>query len=151
MNGVALVTFRRLAAMAAVSRGSVPGQGRRNVPDSRGQERQGTQRRNMQTAVIMGLLASSAFPIGVAIGLFFRIPRRLLASIVGFGAGALVVALTSELMKEAVDEGFVVWVVAGLFPGCMIYVSLDFSWGNSRSNPRPAPPAAWRYSAPPAR
>ena len=79
----------------------------------------------MQTALLMGLLASSAFPIGVAIGLFFRLPRRLLASIIAFGAGVLVVALTSELMTEATEGGYVGWAIGGLAVGCLIYVALD--------------------------
>lgn len=79
----------------------------------------------MTTALVMGLIASSAFPIGVAIGLFFPIPRRVLASIVAFGAGVLVVALTVELMAEAVEEGSLVWSIAGLLVGSLIYVSID--------------------------
>lgn len=73
----------------------------------------------------MGLLASSAFPIGVALGLFFRIPRRVLASIVAFGAGVLVVALTVELMTEAVEEGSLVWSLAGLLTGSFVYIAID--------------------------
>lgn len=79
----------------------------------------------MQTALLMGLLASSAFPLGVLVGLVFRIPRRLLASIIAFGAGVLVVALTGELMTEASEGGYVVWAVAGLMTGSLIYISID--------------------------
>ena len=80
----------------------------------------------MWTALVMGLLASSAFPIGVAIGLLFDLPRRLLAGIIAFGAGVLlVVALTSELMTEATEGGYVGWAIAGLLTGCLIYVVLD--------------------------
>ena len=79
----------------------------------------------MGTALVMGLLASSAFPIGVAIGLLFELPRRLLAGIIAFGAGVLVVALTSELMAEATEGGYVGWAIAGLLAGCLIYVLLD--------------------------
>lgn len=79
----------------------------------------------MQTALVMGLIASSAFPIGVAIGLLVRIPRRVLAGIIAFGAGVLVVALTSELMAEATEEGHIWWAIAGLLSGCLIYVVID--------------------------
>ena len=79
----------------------------------------------MLTALLMGLAASSAFPIGVAIGLFAEIPRRVLAGVVAFGAGVLVVALTGELMAEAVEEGSVVWALLGLASGCLIYILLD--------------------------
>ncbi|WP_299819808.1 hypothetical protein [uncultured Jannaschia sp.] len=79
----------------------------------------------MQTALVMGLLASSAFPIGVAIGLVLPIPRRVLASIIAFGAGVLVVALTSELMAEATEGGFIGWAIGGLLAGCIVYIVLD--------------------------
>ncbi len=79
----------------------------------------------MQTAFIMGLVASSAFPLGVAIGLFLHIPRRVLASIIAFGAGVLVVALTTELMAEATENGYIGWSIGGLLVGCIIYIVLD--------------------------
>ena len=79
----------------------------------------------MGTALLMGLIASSTFPIGVAIGLTLDIPRRVLAGIVAFGAGVLVVALTVELMMEAVEEGSLVWSLAGLLAGSFVYIAID--------------------------
>lgn len=79
----------------------------------------------MLTALIMGIVASSAFPIGVAVGLLLDIPKRVLASIIAFGAGVLVVALTGELMAEAVESGHVAWAVGGLLAGSAIYVAID--------------------------
>jgi zinc transporter, ZIP family len=79
----------------------------------------------MGLALLMGLAASSAFPLGVAIGLLLRIPRRVLASIIAFGAGVLVVALTGELMAEAVETGAVAWSVGGLLAGSLVYVAID--------------------------
>lgn len=79
----------------------------------------------MAEALFYGLLASAAFPIGVALGLYFHIPRRLLASIVAFGAGVLVVALTGELMAEAIAEGSTEWALGGLFAGAAVYVLID--------------------------
>ena len=52
----------------------------------------------MITAAIYGLLASSGFVIGVILGLITTPPRRLVASVIAFGSGVLVVALTFELM-----------------------------------------------------
>lgn len=79
----------------------------------------------MTQAILFGLLASSAFPIGVALGLLFNLPRRLVASVVAFGAGVLVVALTGELMAEAVEEGSVPWAMGGLFAGAIVYIVMD--------------------------
>ena len=72
-----------------------------------------------------GLLASSAFPIGVLLGLYAPMPRRLLASVVAFGAGVLVVALTVELMTEALEQGALAWALGGLLTGSVIYVAID--------------------------
>jgi ZIP family zinc transporter len=76
-------------------------------------------------ALLFGLVASSAFPIGVALGLFVDLPRRLIASVIAFGAGVLVVALTGELMTEAVEEGSVSWAMGGLFAGAITYILMD--------------------------
>jgi ZIP family zinc transporter len=74
----------------------------------------------MTQALFFGLLASSAFPIGVALGLFIDLPRRLIASVIAFGAGVLVVALTGEMMAEALEEGSVHW----LWAACLLAPSL---------------------------
>ena len=79
----------------------------------------------MLQALLFGLLASSAFPIGVALGLFVDLPRRLIAGVIAFGAGVLVVALTGELMAEALEEGSVGWAMSGLFAGAISYILMD--------------------------
>jgi zinc transporter, ZIP family len=79
----------------------------------------------MTQAILFGLLASSAFPIGVALGLFLDLPKRLVAGVIAFGAGVLVVALTGELMAEAVAEGSVGWAMGGLFAGAIVYILMD--------------------------
>ncbi|MGF1550230.1 MAG: ZIP family metal transporter [Sphingomonadaceae bacterium] len=79
----------------------------------------------MWKAIAYGLLASSAFPIGVALGLLFDLPKRVIASVIAFGAGVLVVALTGELMAEAIEEGSVIFAIAGLVSGTIIYILID--------------------------
>lgn len=79
----------------------------------------------MIQALLFGLLASSAFPIGVMLSLFLDLPKRLVASVIAFGAGVLVVALTGELMAEALEEGSVEWAMGGLFAGAISYILLD--------------------------
>lgn len=91
----------------------------------------------MIQALLYGLLASSAFPIGVALGLTTRIPRRVLASVVAFGAGVLVVALSSELMAEAVEEGSVPFAMGGLLAGTILYILIDSGLDNAaKESPR---------------
>jgi ZIP family zinc transporter len=79
----------------------------------------------MMMALLYGLLASAAFPVGVLLALVWKIPRRVLASIIAFGAGTLVVALTFELMAEAIERAAVVYAIVGLFAGALVYITLD--------------------------
>ncbi len=67
----------------------------------------------MLTAALFGLLASSGLLIGAVIGLVASPSRRVVASIIAFGSGVLVSALTFELMEEAFEKGSVMYVVAG--------------------------------------
>ena len=80
----------------------------------------------MLTAAVYGLLASSGLVLGPIIGLLFSPPRRLIASIIAFGSGVLVSALTFELMEEAFERGGVAHVVAGFLAGALIYVAMDY-------------------------
>jgi ZIP family zinc transporter len=79
----------------------------------------------MGTALVYGVLASSSFVIGVLLGLFTSPPRRVLAGVIGFGAGVLVSALTFDLMREAFDHGGAVYAIAGFLVGATIYVAAD--------------------------
>jgi ZIP family zinc transporter len=80
----------------------------------------------MLTAAVYGLLASSGLVLGPIIGLLFSPPRRLIASIIAFGSGVLVSALTFELMEEAFEKGSVAHLVAGFLTGALIYVVMDY-------------------------
>jgi ZIP family zinc transporter len=77
------------------------------------------------TALLYGSLASSSFVVGVVLGLFTSPPRRLVASVVAFGAGVLVSALTFELMREAFDTGGATYAITGFLIGAAIYVVAD--------------------------
>ncbi len=79
----------------------------------------------MLAATIYGLLASAGFLVGVAIGLVVSPPRRVIASVVAFGSGVLVSALTFELMEEAAAEGSVPFTLGGFLLGALIYVVAD--------------------------
>ena len=79
----------------------------------------------MATALLYGSLASSSFVIGVLLGLFTSPPRRLVAGIIGFGAGVLVSALTFDLMREAFDTGGAAYAIGGFLIGAVIYVAAD--------------------------
>ena len=79
----------------------------------------------MGTALLYGSLASSSFVVGVVLGLFTSPPRRIVAGVIGFGAGVLVSALTFDLMREAFDTGGAWYAVGGFLLGAVIYVLAD--------------------------
>ena len=79
----------------------------------------------MLTATLYGLLASAGFLVGVTIGCVTSPPRRLVAAVVAFGSGVLVVALTFELMEEAFAEGSAAFTIGGFLLGAAIYVAAD--------------------------
>lgn len=78
----------------------------------------------MITALIFGSVASSAFIIGVLIGLFTTPPRRVVAGILAFGGGILVSALSLELITEANEKGTTGFVIGGFLLGAVIYVAI---------------------------
>ena len=79
----------------------------------------------MGTALLYGALASSSFVVGVVLGLFVSPPRRIVAAVIGFGAGVLVSALTFDLMREAFDSGGAWYAIGGFLLGAVIYVLAD--------------------------
>ena len=123
----------------------------------------------MGTALLYGSLASSSFVVGVVLGLFTSPPRRVVAGVIGFGAGVLVSALTFDLMREAFDTGGAWYAIGGFLLGAVIYVLADVglermaasrpsapgatpltSWPERRPGRRvprsrrsPAPPSSW--------
>lgn len=56
-------------------------------------------------AGLWGLLAGSALVLGAAIGLMKELPHRVIAAVMGFGAGVLVAVLGTDLMESAFQTG----------------------------------------------
>jgi zinc transporter ZupT len=58
------------------------------------------------TALVVGLVASSALVIGALAGAFFKPPRRLIAVALAFASGALIISLAFErTISLANDQG----------------------------------------------
>jgi ZIP family zinc transporter len=72
-------------------------------------------------AIGWGSLAASSLVIGAAIGLARRWPRRLIGLVLGFGAGALISAVSFELVEEGVKEARGWSVAIGLAVGALTY------------------------------
>jgi ZIP family zinc transporter len=79
-------------------------------------------------AVVAGLwgwLAGAALLIGAALGWFVRLPLRLTASVMAFGAGVLLSALSFDLMDEAQRRGGLLATAAGFLLGAAIYTGAN--------------------------
>jgi len=100
----------------------------------------------MLEALMWGLVGSSSLVIGAVIGLRVPISPRNLGLLMGFGAGALISAVSLELAEEALADGGPTALGAGLaIGGLLFYVGdrLLERGGPDRTNrPRGANPSA---------
>jgi zinc transporter, ZIP family len=72
-------------------------------------------------AGLWGLLSGSALVIGAAMGYFLKIPKQLVASVMAFGSGVLISALSFDLMDEAYKGGGFDSTSIGFVGGALIY------------------------------
>ena len=75
----------------------------------------------MLEAGLWGLVAASTLVIGALIGLYVPIPRKWVALAMGFGAGALISALSFDLTEEAFNNSNAPVVAAGLAAGAATF------------------------------
>jgi ZIP family zinc transporter len=73
-----------------------------------------------------GLLAGSALLIGAAVGYLASVPRRLIASIMAFGGGVLISALSFDLMDEAFERGGFDSTAIGFVGGAAVYTAANW-------------------------
>ncbi|MDQ0576652.1 ZIP family metal transporter [Agromyces albus] len=95
----------------------------------------------MGTVLLFGAVASSALIIGAAIGVRFELPKRLLAMLLAFAAGALITALTFELFEDSYERGGIWRAGIGLFVGALVFTLLSAfldRWAQRRSRPKSA-------------
>jgi len=72
-----------------------------------------------------GLLAGSALLLGAAVGYLARIPQRIIASIMAFGAGVLLSAVSFELVGEAYAAGGLLPTALGAIVGGALYTGAN--------------------------
>ena len=76
----------------------------------------------MGAAIGWGAVAASSLVIGAALGLARPWPRKLIGLVLGFGAGALISAVSFELFEEGIDiAGRGLPVAIGLGTGAITY------------------------------
>ena len=79
----------------------------------------------MLTALLVGIVASSALVIGAVAGAFWSPPQGLVATALAFASGALITALAFDLFEEAFNVGGP-WVAGlGLLAGAAAFVTAD--------------------------
>jgi zinc transporter, ZIP family len=77
------------------------------------------------SALLFGLVASSALVIGAVAGAYWTPPRPLLASALAFASGALITALAFDLFQESFERGGVWLSAIGLLFGAATFIVAD--------------------------
>ena len=80
----------------------------------------------MVTAGIYGLIGGAALFIGVLIGLYVKVSKRSVGSVMAFGSGVLISALTFDLMEQAYQLGGFDSVSIGFIAGAVMFVGGDY-------------------------
>ncbi|EMY32937.1 divalent heavy-metal cations transporter [Arthrobacter crystallopoietes BAB-32] len=95
----------------------------------------------MGTAILFGLVASSALVLGSLIGVRFELPKRVLAILLSFASGALITALAFELFEDSYQQGGIWRAALGLFAGAVVFTVLSAlldRWAQAGSRTVPA-------------
>lgn len=72
-------------------------------------------------AGVWGLVAGSALLVGAGLGYVLRIPARVVATVMAFGAGVLLSAVSFELMAEAYAQGGSAPTIGGTLAGAAAF------------------------------
>lgn len=76
-------------------------------------------------AGLWGLVAGAALVLGAAVAWTVRVPPKVIAGIMAFGAGVLISALTFELVEEAARQGGAGATMVGFLCGAVVYVAAN--------------------------
>lgn len=73
------------------------------------------------SAFIWGLVSGSALIIGALIGLYTKLPHKVIAAIMAYGSGVLISTLSFELIDEAYNSGGIKSTAIGFVAGAAFY------------------------------
>ncbi|HZY57330.1 MAG TPA: ZIP family zinc transporter [Rubrobacteraceae bacterium] len=79
----------------------------------------------MLSALLFGVIASSALVIGAVAGAYWRPPRFLLAAALAFASGSLITALAYDLFEESFNSAGLWLSAAGLLAGAATFIAAD--------------------------
>ena len=71
------------------------------------------------------MLAGSALLAGAAIGYLLRVPQKVIASVMAFGAGVLLSAVAFELIAEAHEQAGLTPTILGAVAGAVLYTGCN--------------------------
>ncbi len=77
------------------------------------------------TALLFGLLSAASLPLGAALGVSWQPGDRVLAVLLAFGGGALLAALTLDLVAPGVSRGHLSDLALGAVTGGVLFKLLD--------------------------
>jgi ZIP family zinc transporter len=77
--------------------------------------------RGVLGAGLLGFVAASSLVVGAALGSVQHLAKRTVGLVMGFGAGALISAVSFELVEEAIALGGTLALTAGLALGALVY------------------------------
>ena len=75
----------------------------------------------MGQAILFGVIASSALVLGALVGGRLQLPKRVLAGMLAFAAGALITALTFEMFEDSYQKGGIWRAALGLAVGAVVF------------------------------
>src|SRR5262245_52433564 len=76
-------------------------------------------------AFLLGILSACSFPLGALSSFVWKPRDRPLAFLVAFGGGALLAALTIDLVAPTVEEGYFSFLAVGCILGSLSFVGLN--------------------------
>jgi ZIP family zinc transporter len=81
--------------------------------------------RGMGKALLYGAIASSALVLGALVGGRIQFPKRVLAAMLAFAAGALITALTFEMFEDSYEQGGIWRAAIGLAVGAVVFTAVS--------------------------
>nr|MBS0021076.1 cyclic nucleotide-binding domain-containing protein [Gammaproteobacteria bacterium] len=77
------------------------------------------------TAFLMGIISACSLPLGALTSAFWRPADRVVAFLMAFGGGALLAALTIDLVGAALARGHFYFLAFGCILGGLLFVALN--------------------------